>query len=176
MSAPYQAIRCRDGHITIGAANDRLFHRLCELLGHPEWAAHPDYADDTRRVKNRAALAALIEAELAKQTRQHWLDLFEANGLPCGPINTYDQVFADPQIQARDMVVETTHPTLGRIRTLGSPIKMSKTPHRVGRPAPLLGEHTHEVLRELGYSDEAIQGMKEISLQKAGIGGRGIRL
>jgi len=156
MSAPYQAIRCADGYITLAAANDRLFHRLCELLGHPEWASDPEYADDTRRVQNRAALASLIESITIEKARSHWIALFEANGLPCGPINTYDQVFADPHIRARGMVVETDHPTLGRIRTLGSPLKMSATPPIVGRRAPLLGEHTREVLSEIGYTEEEI--------------------
>ena len=82
--------------------------------------------------------------------------MFDANDLPSGPINNYEQVFADPQVQARAMVVETEHPTLGRIRTLGSPIKMSATPPVVGRPAPLLGEHTREVLEELGYDTATI--------------------
>jgi crotonobetainyl-CoA:carnitine CoA-transferase CaiB-like acyl-CoA transferase len=156
MTAPYQAVRCADGYITIAAANGRLFQRLCELLGHPEWIADPAYANDTLRVRNRASLASLVESITATKPRSHWLAVFEASGLPCGPINTYDQVFADPHIQARGMVVETDHPTLGRMRTLGSPLKMSETPPIVGRRAPLLGEHTREVLREIGYSDAEI--------------------
>jgi crotonobetainyl-CoA:carnitine CoA-transferase CaiB-like acyl-CoA transferase len=156
MSAPYQAIRCADGYITLAAANDRLFVRLCSLLGHPEWANHDDFRDDTYRVKNREALARLIESVTGSEPRAHWLSLFDANDLPSGPINNYEQVFADPQVQAREMVVETEHPTLGRIRTLGSPIKMSATPPVVGRPAPLLGEHTREVLQELGYDNATI--------------------
>jgi formyl-CoA transferase len=161
MSAPYQAIRCADGYLIVAAANDRLFHRLCDLLGHPEWAADPDYADDTRRVRNREALAGLIEAVMLREPRSHWVALFEANSLPCGPINDYEQVFADPHVLAREMVVEVDHPTLGRVRTLGSPLKMSGTPPVVGRRAPLLGEHTQEVLREVGLGDDAPTGSRD---------------
>ena len=90
------------------------------------------------------------------EPRAEWIELFEANGLPCGPINNYEQVFADPHILARQMKVETEHPTLGHIQTLGSPIKMSETPPITGRRAPLLGEHTREVLREVGLAEDEI--------------------
>ncbi len=156
MSAPYQAVRCADGYITLAAANDRLFARLCDLLNRPEWSSDPDFAGDTARVRNKSKLAAAIESVTLERPRQHWLDLLDANGIPCGPINDYAQVFADPQIAAREMAVEVDHPTLGRIRTLGSPIKMSATPPVVRRRAPLLGEHTEQVLREAGLTDEEI--------------------
>src|SRR5436309_10205433 len=104
MNAPYQAIRCADGFITIGAANERLFRRLCDVLGHPEWKEAPEFADNPSRVSNRAALAQRIESITAGQPRSHWLTLFDATDIPCGPINDYAQVFADPQIIARDMI------------------------------------------------------------------------
>jgi crotonobetainyl-CoA:carnitine CoA-transferase CaiB-like acyl-CoA transferase len=155
--APYQAIRCADGYITIGAGTDRLFADLAALLGHPEWSGMAEFADTSARVRNRAALIANIESVTATGTKAQWLAAFQARGIPCGPINTYPEVFADPQVRSRQMVVELEHPTLGRMPSLGSPIKMSETPPVVQRRAPLLGEHTDEVLREAGLSDEEIR-------------------
>jgi crotonobetainyl-CoA:carnitine CoA-transferase CaiB-like acyl-CoA transferase len=162
MNAPYQAIRCADGFITLGAANERLFRRLCDVLGHTEWTAMPEFADNASRVRNREALAARIESITAGQPRSHWLALLEANDIPCGPINDYAQVFADPQVRAREMVVEVDHPTLGHLRTLGSPLKMSGTPPDVRRRSPRLGEHTDAVLREAGFRDEEIAALREV--------------
>jgi formyl-CoA transferase len=160
MNAPYQAIRCADGYVTLGAANDRIFARLCDLVGHPEWLQRAEFATNASRVANRALLADAIEAITRQQPRAHWLAVFDANDIPCGPINDYAQVFADPQVQARQMMVETDHPTLGRTRTLGSPIKMSSTPPDVTRRAPLLGEHTDEILRAAGYTDAEIAALR----------------
>ena len=157
MFAPYQAIRCADGYITLGAANDRLFAKLCALLGHPEWVADADYADATRRVRNRVPLVALIEQITAANSREHWLATFTNAGIPCGPINNYAETFSDPQILAREMLVEVDHPSLGRQKMPGSPIKMSETPATARRRAPMLGEHTREVLREVGCTDEEIR-------------------
>lgn len=160
LSAPYQAIRCSDGYITLGTATDRLFVRVCGLLGHPEWAERPEFADAGSRVRNRPAIAALIEAITATQPRRHWLELFDINDIPCGPINNYEEVVRDPQVLAREMVREVDHPTLGRLRTLGSPLKMSATPPDPERRAPLLGEHTAEVLHQAGYSDADIAALR----------------
>src|SRR5438309_10695609 len=159
MNAPYQAIRCADGYITLGAANERLFRRLCDVLGHSEWSDMPEFADNASRVRNHAALAGRIEAITSQRPRTHWLALLDAKEIPCGPINDYAQVFADPQVQAREMIVEVDHPTLGRLKTLGSPIKLSATPPDVRRRAPLLGEHTDEVLSQAGYSEREIAAL-----------------
>jgi crotonobetainyl-CoA:carnitine CoA-transferase CaiB-like acyl-CoA transferase len=161
MNAPYQAIRCADGYITLGAANERLFRRLCDVLEHPEWAELPEFADNARRVLNQTALAERIERITSQKPCSHWLGILDENDVPCGPINDYGQALTSPQIVARDMVVEVDHPTLGRIRTLGSPMKMSATPPDVTRRAPLLGEHTNEVLREAGFADPEIVALRE---------------
>jgi crotonobetainyl-CoA:carnitine CoA-transferase CaiB-like acyl-CoA transferase len=159
MLAPYQAVRCADGYITLAAGTDRLFQRLCEALGHPEWTAEPAFANDTLRVRNRAALIERLEAITAFEPRQQWLARFDAARIPCGPINTYAETFADPQVRARGMAVDIDHPTLGPLRALGSPIKMSATPPSAGRRAPLLGEHTREVLHDVGCSDSEIRAV-----------------
>jgi crotonobetainyl-CoA:carnitine CoA-transferase CaiB-like acyl-CoA transferase len=156
MVAPYQAVECADGYVTIGASNDRLFRQLCEALGHPEWADLPDFADNPSRVQNRSALAGRIESVTRQQSKRPWLDAFEARNIPCGPINSYADVFADEQIVAREMVVDVSHPALGRTRALGSPIKLSATPPAVRRRAPQLGEHTEQVLREAGFQEAEI--------------------
>jgi len=163
MFAPYQAIHCADGYITLGTANDRLFRRFCDLLAHPEWATDPQFADNQTRLENQAELAAQIEAVTGQQPRAHWIALFDANEIPCGPINNYEQVFADPHIAAREMAVDVEHPTLGRMRALGSAIKMSDTPTNPRRRAPMLGEHTEAVLEEYGFSAEEIAALRGAS-------------
>ena len=156
MSAPYQAFRCADGFITIGAANDRTFGRLCEVLRHPEWTLAQEFKTDGLRIRHRVDLASRIESITSARPRGHWLTLFDAHNIPCGPINDYAEVFNDPQVLARELVVEVDHPTLGPLRALGSPIKMSATPPDAGRRAPLLGEHSEEILREAGFGDTEI--------------------
>ncbi len=157
MSAPYQAFRCADGYITIGAANDRTFAKLATVLDHDEWLGDRRFASDAARVEHRATLAAAIEAVTVTRSCVDWLTALDAAGIPCGKINDYAQVFADPHVVARQMAVPVDHPTLGRLQALGTPIKMSATPLEVRRRAPLLGEHTEQVLREFGFAEAALR-------------------
>lgn len=161
MSAPYQAVRCADGYITLGAANPRLFAAFCRLIGREDLISHPDYATDTGRVQHREALVAEIEQVLMQHPRAYWIERLDAAGIPCGPILNYAEVFADPHVQARGMVQTVDHPTLGTLNTLGNPVKFSATPPLPARPAPLMGQHTDAILTEVGgYTPAEIAALR----------------
>lgn len=160
MTAPYQAFRCSDGHITVGAANNRNFAKLAELLGHPEWTADTRFSTDHVRVRHRTELAALIDAITATAPRAAWLERLDAAGIPCGAILDYEGALTTPQALAREMTVDVDHPILGHLRTLGTPIKMSETPLNPCGRAPMLGEHTDAVLSEMGYSGDEIEQLR----------------
>jgi crotonobetainyl-CoA:carnitine CoA-transferase CaiB-like acyl-CoA transferase len=160
MTAPYQAFTCADGHITIGAANDRNFARLTAVMGHAEWATDARFVTNHLRVEHRDELAALIEAITTTAPRATWLERLEAAGIPCGPILNYAEALATPQAVAREMAQEVDHPILGRLRTLGTPIKMSATPLDPTQRAPMLGEHTDQVLLSAGYSEDEIEQLR----------------
>jgi formyl-CoA transferase len=161
MSAPYQAIQCADGYMTLGAANQRTWERFAQTIGRPDLLDRPEYGDNKQRVQNRHQLAQEIETVTITQSRDHWLKVLEEAGVPCGPIFNYAEVFADPHVRERGMVQEIDHPVGGRIQVLGPAAKLSETPARLSRPSPLYGEHTAEVLREIGYTDEDIQELVE---------------
>ena len=156
LSAPYQAFPTADGWITVGAANQANWLRLTEALDAPALAADPRYATNAARMTNRALLEADLSALFRRQPSAGWLARLAAAGVPAAPVLDVAAMHADPQVLARDMIVETTHTTLGGVRTLGSPVKLSATPTAVGRGAPLLGEQTREVLREIAYDDTEI--------------------
>jgi crotonobetainyl-CoA:carnitine CoA-transferase CaiB-like acyl-CoA transferase len=147
-SSPYQCFQTTDGYITIGASQQKFFVQLCELVGAPELVADPRFGNNAERVKHNDALVALLAGQLRGQSSAHWLEALEKLGIPAGPVLHYDEVYTDPQILARDMVVETNHPVTGPFRTMGVTVKLSATPGSIRRAAPRLGEHTEEVLNE----------------------------
>jgi crotonobetainyl-CoA:carnitine CoA-transferase CaiB-like acyl-CoA transferase len=148
-SSPYQVFETADGWITVGAAQDNFWARLCGLIGTPELRDDPRFATNGQRVRNNDELVTLLQTRLKERPSAHWLAAMEVAGIPAGPVLSYDEALAEPHIVARAMVVETSHPTAGNFRTLGVPVKLSDTPGAIRRPAPRLGEHTAEVLERI---------------------------
>jgi crotonobetainyl-CoA:carnitine CoA-transferase CaiB-like acyl-CoA transferase len=159
LTAPYQAFKAKDGWINIGGANQANWERIAEVLGHPEWRDDPRFRTNSDRMRNLDALVAAMNAVLVTRTRAQWIALFDAAGVPVGPVHSIGEALAHPQTQARGMVVDLVHPQAGRTHALGCPLHFSATPTSIDRPAPLLGEHTREVLREYGYSDAEIEAL-----------------
>ena len=145
-SSPYQIFQTADGWVTVGAAQQNFWERLCDLLGAPELARDPRFATNADRVRNNDELVALLQDRFRRNNSAHWLAAMEQAGIPCGPVLAYDEVLTDPHILARDMVVETRHPVTGPFKTLGVTAKLSDTPGSVRTAAPRLGEHTAEIL------------------------------
>ena len=159
LSAPYQAFHAADGWLTIGGANQANWERLARVLGAPEWIEDPRFRTNAERMKNLPALVELMNARLSKRKVRDWIAVLEAEGVPCGPINSIADMAADPQTAARDMVVELDHPVAGRTRALGLPIKLSASAGKVTRAAPTLGQHTREVLAEFGFTPAEIDAL-----------------
>ncbi len=159
LMAPYQAFRTADLPITLGAANDNNWRRLLQVLDSPELAADERFASNAGRMGHLPELTARLEAIFVTRKSAEWLADLDAAGVPAGPVLNVLQMAEDPQVQARQMVVETQHPVAGPVKSLGLPIKFSTTPGEVRRPAPLYGEHTAEVLRENGFSNEDIAAL-----------------
>ncbi len=157
LTAPYQAFETSDGYVNIGAANQANWERLCTAIGRDELATDPRFVEPRDRMNNLDELVSTLEVTFAQQSSDHWLEILEAANVPAGPINDIAQVYSDPQVRAREMMVETDHPVAGRVKNIGIPIKLSETPGQFRRPAPTLGQHTDKVLRDLGCSDEEIE-------------------
>ena len=166
LSAPYQALKTKDGYITMGAASQSLWERMCHVLGLEGLVSDPRYAARGDRKSNEVELAAVLEETLQQETTEHWLEQLEAAGVPAGPLNNLHQMYSDPQVQARNMMVEFEDPELGTIKNIGIPVKLSATPGKIRRRAPGLGEHTLEILLQAGYTREQIEEMAAADIVK----------
>jgi len=154
-SIPTGVFRTRDGHLNVAASGGRIWLRLCDAIGAPELAEHPDYKTGALRSEHRDRLHVDIEQRLAARTTAEWVEVLNAAGVPCGPIYAIDEAFADPQVRQLGMVQE-----VGDVPYLGQPVTLSRTPSRVVAHPPALGEHTAEVLREIGFDDAGIARLK----------------
>ena len=152
---PFASFTAKDGHLIVGAGNERLWEKLCNLLGRPELVKDPRFDTNSKRTGNVKELTPILNDIFVTKTISEWIKLLEDAGLPCAPINTVDKVVNDPHIKAREMIVEVEHPVAGHLKMPGVPVKMSATPGAVERPAPLLGQHTAEILKEiLGWDEQ----------------------
>ncbi|NCW80527.1 MAG: CoA transferase [Betaproteobacteria bacterium] len=159
-AAPYQAYRTGDGYVTVGANNEKLWRAFCDqVCSCPQWLVDPRYASNALRVEHADALQADIEAVFVKHPTAYWVEALDAAAVPGGPVYGYEQVFDDPQIKARDMVLEIEHPIMGSIKTMGSPVKSSGALTSIRRPAPWLGQHSADVVKSLGFDDQAINDL-----------------
>jgi len=147
---PYQVFKTSDSFMILAVGNDSQFRAFCEVAGHSEWVTDARFATNSTRIVNRQVLIPLIETIMLTRTRDAWIAALEAVGVPCGPIQTIDQVFDHPQVQARQLWRNIDHPVAGSAPTTASPMNFSATPVQYTRHAPMLGEHTEEVLREFG--------------------------
>lgn len=152
---PFASFKAKDGQIIIGAGNERLWINLCKVLDREEWLNDPRFNNNSNRTANFKELHALIDTITEEKSIEEWLFLLESEGIPCAPINTVDRVLADPQIKSRDMLVEVEHPVAGKLKMPGVPVKMSSVKFDTFTPAPLLGQHTNELLHEMFGWDEA---------------------
>ncbi|MGB4558226.1 MAG: CaiB/BaiF CoA-transferase family protein, partial [Burkholderiaceae bacterium] len=158
LSAPYQAFQTRDGWVNIGGANQANWERVALVLGHPEWCADPRFINNSARMANLPALTAAMNSILILQDKAHWIAAFDAAGVPAGPVHSIGEALSHPQTLARNMVVDLVHTQAGPTKAVGCPVQFSKTPTQINRPAPLLGEHSRELLKEYGYQDSQIDG------------------
>src|SRR4051812_46986699 len=158
-SSPYQALRASDGFFTLGATTTRNWEACCDVLGLSELKADPRFARNHVRHQNRGELIPLLERVTQREPAKHWVAALDKAGVPCGLLQTYDQVFHDPHLTARGFFPDAPHTKLGPVKQIGSPMRLSETPPRMVRAGPLLGEDSAEVLAEIGYAEEEIRAL-----------------
>jgi len=160
-SIPTGVFKTKDGHINIASTGQKMWEITCQCIGMPELIDHPDYKSGALRSKNRDALNALIEAKTVGKTGAEWIDIFNKGGVPCGPINTIDQTFADEQVKHLGIAQDATKPN-GETQTfVGQPFRLSRTPSKIVATPPAQGQHTDEVFKEFGFSDSEIAKLHE---------------
>jgi crotonobetainyl-CoA:carnitine CoA-transferase CaiB-like acyl-CoA transferase len=157
--APYQALRARDGWIFVAVWHDRLWEPFCESIGRRELAADPRFATRSDRLAHRQALGKALAEVFARRPVAEWMEVLERADVLCAPVTDYAGLVAHPQVIASGMIVEQEHPRAGRFRTIATPVKLERTPGRIRTPAPALGEHTRDVLREIGYAESEIEAL-----------------
>lgn len=158
---PYQVFNTLDGQIAVAVGNDGQFVKFMNVVGLTDFSKDEKYATNPKRLENRRELVDLISGQMTKKDTQFWITNLRENGIPSGPINTIAEMFQDPHVKASGIVKEVAHPTAGTISLVGSPLKLSRTPTEVAKHPPLAGEHTEEVLKEIGLSSSAISKLKE---------------
>ena len=158
---PYQVFRCREGSIIIAVGNDGQYAAFCKAIGCAHLAEDPRYATGPNRNRNRQQLIPLIAEAMLSKTMEEWVPLLEGVNVPCGPIHDMKQVFEDPQVRHRGMQLSLAHGAGVQAPAVANPIRLSETPIRYGRSAPLLGEHNQEVLRgRLGFSESELEALR----------------
>jgi crotonobetainyl-CoA:carnitine CoA-transferase CaiB-like acyl-CoA transferase len=164
INAPYGVFRAMDGYLTLGATGDKRWRQFCQLLDSEDWLEDPRFKTNGDRYANRLVLQELINEKLQARTVDEWERFLNEAGIPAGPVYAMDGALDHPQTRHREMVVERPHPVLGTVSLLGLPVKFSETPGDVHRIPPALGEHTDEILREIGLDDEDLTRLRELKI------------
>ena len=158
---PYQSFGASDGFFILGCANQGLWERMCHTIGQPGFLEDPRFTTNTDRVEHRAECVSVLSEIFKTKTTEHWVKLIADAGIPCGPINRISQVVDDPQVAARNMLVDVAHPQVPGLRVPGPPLKLTATPPTVRRHPPMLGEHNDEILADAGFDPDQISRMRQ---------------